>query len=216
MAGHGLRRPHRCQRSALTPGRDACEVRKGVSSAGSQGADGCGRMQTCADRCGRVPDTLASRHLCRQLSPMVANDRQWSTMVATGRRWSPMVRRSLYKPGAIPAHSSPTARYRPTPHPAATPHPSDRQLCRSTRQKKKFSYGQFQFHAGHPHATPAPPAFKVERKANVECECSASSTRSMSAPYNIVGGGFGGGSMDWEGEDSCRPEGVGMGDLGWS
>ena len=157
MAGHGLRRPHQCQRSALTPGRDACEVRKGVSSAGSQGADGCGRMQTCADGCGRGPDTLVSRHLCRQLSPMVANDRQWSAMVATGRRWSPMVRRSLYKPGAIPAHSSPTARYRPTPHPAATPHPSDRWLCRSTRQKKKFSYGQFQFHAGHPHATPAPP-----------------------------------------------------------
>ena len=177
MAGHGLRRPHRCQRSALTPGRDACEVRKGVSSAGSQGADGCGRMQTCADGCGRVPDTLVSRHLCRQLSPLVANDRQWSTMVATGRRWSPMVRRSLYKPGAIPAHSSPTARYRPTPHPAATPHPSARQLCRSTRQKK-ISYGQFQSQAGHPHSTPAPPPSKL----NVRRTSSASAARRRRDP----------------------------------
>ena len=178
MAGHGLRRPHWCQRSALTPGRDACEVRKGVSSAGSQGADGCGRMQTCADRCGRVPDTLASRHLCRQLSPMVANDRQWSTMVATGRRWSPMVRRSLYKPGAIPAHSSPTARYRPTPHPAATPHPSDRQLCRPTRQKKGSVMTSFNFTL----VTRTPPPHPPPSTLSVRRTSSASAARSRRDP----------------------------------
>ena len=178
MAGHGLRRPHRCQRSALTPGRDACEVRKGVSSAGSQGADGCGRMQTCADGCGRVPDTLASKHLCRQLSPMVANDRQWSTMVATGRRWSPMVRRSLYKPGAIPAHSSPTARYRPTPHPAATPHPSDRQLCRPTRQKKSSVMASFNFTP----VTRTPPPHPPPSTLRVRRTSSASAARSRRDP----------------------------------
>ena len=178
MAGHGLRRPHRCQRSALTPGRDAREVRKGVSSAGSQGADGCGRMQTCADGCGRVPDTLVSRHRCRQLSPMVANDRQWSTMVATGRRWSPMVRRPLYKPGAIPARSSPTARYRPTPHPAATPHPSDRQLCRSTRQKKSSVMASFNFTP----VTRTPPPHPPPSKLSVRRTSSASAARRRRDP----------------------------------
>ena len=93
MAGHGLRRSHRCQGSALTPVRDACEVRKGVSSAGSQGADGCGRMQTCADGCGRVPDTLVSGHLSQQWSPMIVNGRQWSPLVANGSEVALQARR---------------------------------------------------------------------------------------------------------------------------
>ena len=171
------------------------------------GADGCKRVRTGVDE-GQTPwfpGTFVAN--CRHWSPMIANGRQWSPLVAAGRQWF----------GGRSTSPAPYQRAARRPHATVRPRIPQRHHIRLIGSyvgqpvRKRFSYDQFQFHAGHPHATPAPPAFKVERKANVECECSASSTRSMSAPYNIVGGGFGGGSMDWEGEDSCRPDGGGHG-----
>ena len=179
-------------------------------------------MRTDANVCGRV--RTSARHLGFQapVSPTVANCRHWSPMIANGRQWSPLVAAGRQWFGGRSTSPAPYQRTARRPHATVRPRIPQRHHIRLIGSyvgqpvRKKVQLWPVSISGRSPALHPRTPAFKVERKANVECECSASSTRSMSAPYNIVGGGFGGGSMDWEGEDSCRPEGVGMGDMGRS
>ena len=172
------------------------------------GADGCKHVR--ADECQTpwFPGTFVAN--CRHWSPMIANGRQWSPLVATGRQWF----------GGRSTSPAPYQRTARRPHATVRPRIPQRHHIRLIGSyvgqpvRKNSSYGQFQFHAGPP--PPAPPAFKVERKANAECIATRRRRDPCQRNTTLWAGGLGGGSMDWEGPDSCRSEGAGMGDMGWS